>query len=72
MVSQYNEFTVLDDIHLNGEFTAGPTEYNLASGGVGYSTSGDFLSAEMIATIDGFAADIVSGAIAVPSVPAEG
>jgi len=58
--------------HLNGEFTAGPVEYNLATGGLGYSRSGGFLSAEMVATIDGFAADIISGAIEVPSVPAGG
>ena len=58
--------------HLNGEFTAGPVEYNLASGGVGYSQSGGFLSSDIVDAIDGFAADIISGAIAVPSVPAGG
>jgi len=54
--------------HLTGSFTAGPTEYNLAVDGVGYSTSGGFID-DIVADIEAFKAMIVSGAIVVPTVP---
>ncbi len=56
--------------HINGEFTGGPVEYNLAAGGVGYSTSGGFVD-DIADQIDAFAAKIISGEIVVPSDPAD-
>ncbi|MAP62686.1 MAG: BMP family ABC transporter substrate-binding protein [Microbacterium sp.] len=55
------------DSVLDGTVTAGTTVYDLSSDGVGYSTSGDFLSPETIETIDEFAAQITSGEIVVPA-----
>ena len=55
--------------HINGEFAAGNTIYDLAAGGVGYSTTGDHLSAETIATIDEWEAKIISGEVDVPTTP---
>lgn len=43
--------------------------FDLSVDGVGYSTTGDHLSADQIATIEGFKADIISGAITVPDAP---
>jgi basic membrane protein A len=43
--------------------------YNLEADGVGYSTSGDFLSEDTIAQIDDFAEQIKSGEITVPDAP---
>ena len=54
--------------HLTGNFTAGPSEYNLKSGGVGYSTSGGFID-DIVDQIDGYADQIVSGDIVVPVLP---
>lgn len=54
--------------HLEGNFTAGPVEYNLAQGGVGYSTSGGFID-DITDQIDDFADQIISGAITVPTEP---
>jgi len=55
---------------LDGTFTAGPTTYDLSVDGVGYSTTGDFLSADTIAQIENFKTQIVDGTIVVPTVPA--
>ena len=52
-----------------GSFAAGNTVYDLSVDGVGYSTSGDFLTAEQIATIDDYKQQIIDGAIEVPTVP---
>ena len=54
--------------HLTGNFTGGPQEYNIASGGVGYSTSGGFID-DIVDEIEGFAAQIVAGTIVVPTDP---
>ncbi len=54
--------------HLTDQFTAGPTEYNLAAGGVGYSTSGGFID-DITDEIDAFVAQIVAGEIVVPTDP---
>jgi basic membrane protein A len=43
--------------------------YNLEADGVGYSTSGDFLSEDTITQIDEFAEQIKSGEITVPDAP---
>lgn len=59
-------FAIFD--HLTGNFTAGPTEYDLASGGVGYSTSGGFID-DIVGDIDAFVDQIISGAIIVPVLP---
>lgn len=59
-------FAIFD--HLTGNFTAGPTEYDLASGGVGYSTSGGFID-DIVGEIDAFVDQIISGAIVVPVLP---
>jgi len=55
---------------LDGTFTSGQTIYDLSVDGVGYSTSGDFLSADAIAQIESFKAQIIDGTIVVPTVPA--
>ncbi len=52
-----------------GSFAAGNTVYDLSVDGVGYSTSGDFLTADQIATIDDYKQQIIDGAIEVPTVP---
>ena len=52
-----------------GTFTAGNTVYDLAVDGVGYSTSGDYL-ADIVDQLDAFKAEIIAGAIVVPTAPA--
>lgn len=59
-------YAILD--HLEGNFTAGPTEYNLAADGVGYSTSGGFID-DIVDQIEAFKAQIVAGEIVVPTLP---
>lgn len=54
----------------DGSVEAGTSVYDLADDGVGYSTSGDKLSAETIAKLDEFAAQIKDGTIKVPTTPA--
>lgn len=56
--------SVLDD-----SFTPGQTIYDLSVDGVGYSTSGNFLSAGTIAQIEKYKAQIIDGTIIVPTVP---
>jgi basic membrane protein A len=52
-----------------GTFTGDIQVFDLARDGVGYATSGDFLSAETIATIEDYKAKIISGEITVPTDP---
>ena len=54
---------------LDGMFAAGNTVYDLSVDGVGYSTSGDFLTADQIATIEDYKAQIIAGDITVPTAP---
>lgn len=51
----------------DGTVEAGTTRFDLASGGVGYSTSGDFLSPETIEALEAFADQITAGDIDVPT-----
>ena len=57
--------------HLEGTFGPGETRYDLSVDGVGYSTSGDFLSADIIAQLEEFKAQIIDGTIVVPTDPTE-
>ena len=54
----------------DGTFAAGNTVYDLSVDGVGYSTSGDFLTEDQIATIEDYKAQIIDGTIEVPTTPA--
>ncbi|MEQ8437763.1 MAG: BMP family ABC transporter substrate-binding protein [Ilumatobacter fluminis] len=54
----------------DGTFAAGNTVYDLSVDGVGYSTSGDFLTEEQITQIEDFKAQIIDGTIEVPTTPA--
>ncbi|HSM01559.1 MAG TPA: BMP family ABC transporter substrate-binding protein [Acidimicrobiia bacterium] len=54
--------------HLTGNFTAGPTEYDLAADGVGYSTSGGFID-DIVDQLEAYKAQIVAGEIVVPVLP---
>ncbi len=51
-----------------GTFAPGNTVYDLSVDGVGYSTSGGFVD-DIVDQLEAFKADIVSGAIEVPTVP---
>ncbi|MCB0968550.1 MAG: BMP family ABC transporter substrate-binding protein, partial [Ilumatobacter sp.] len=53
----------------DGMFAAGNTVYDLSVDGVGYSTSGDFLTADQITQIEDFKAQIIDGTIEVPTTP---
>ena len=53
---------------IEGSFAPGPVEYNLAAGGVGYSTSGGFID-DIVDEIEVFADQIISGEIVVPTLP---
>lgn len=59
-------YAILD--HLEGNFTGGPTEYNLAADGVGYSTSGGFID-DIVDQVEAYKAQIISGEIVVPTLP---
>jgi basic membrane protein A len=59
-------YAILD--HLTGNFTSGPSEYNLAADGVGYATSGGFID-DIVDQLEDFKARIVSGEIVVPTAP---
>jgi basic membrane protein A len=50
----------------NGEFTSGPTTYDLEQGGVDYSTTGGLID-DLTAQLDEFKAQIIAGEITVPS-----
>jgi len=51
----------------DGTVESGTALFDLASDGVGYSTSGSFLSPETIEAIDAFAEQIIAGEIEVPT-----
>ena len=57
--------------HLEGTFGAGETRYDLSVDGVGYSTTGGFLSDDIIEQLEGFKAQIIDGSIVVPTDPTE-
>ena len=52
-----------------GTFAGGVQVFDLKRDGVGYSTSGDFLSAETIAKLEELKAQIIDGTITVPTDP---
>lgn len=54
---------------VDGEDPDGTVTYDLAADGVGYSTSGDFLSPEVIEQLETYKEQIVSGEIEVPTAP---
>ena len=54
---------------VEGSFTPGVQVFDLSVDGVGYATSGDNLSAETIAALEDFKAQIIAGDITVPEVP---
>ena len=53
---------------LAGRFVAGPTNLDLAAGGVGYSTSGSAIT-PYLTQLDGYRKRIISGDIVVPNSP---
>ena len=53
---------------LNDEFTPGGVRLGLAEGGIDYSTSGGFVD-DIAADLDGYAEQIISGEITVPTEP---
>ncbi|MDW3217687.1 MAG: BMP family ABC transporter substrate-binding protein [Acidimicrobiales bacterium] len=57
--------------HLDGDFGPGEQRYDLSVDGVGYSTSGDFLPEDVIATLEDFKQQIIDGDIVVPTDPAD-
>ncbi len=57
--------------HIEGTFTAGETRYDLSVDGVGYSTSGGFLSPDTIEQLEAYKAQIIDGTIVVPTNPTE-
>jgi basic membrane protein A len=64
-VGVYDYLTEVND----GTFPSGPVVYDLASDGVGYSTSGDMLSQETIDRLEEFKQQIIDGEITVPTEP---
>lgn len=64
-VAVYEYLTDLVD----GEDPSGTVTYDLAVDGVGYSTSGDFLSPDVITQLDEFKQQIIDGEITVPTTP---
>jgi basic membrane protein A len=54
---------------LDGTLEPGELTFDLASDGVGYSTSGEFLAEDVIAEMEAAREGIVSGEITVPTVP---
>jgi basic membrane protein A len=65
-VAVYNTIEALIDGSIN---LGGVTVFDLSVDGVGYSTTGDHLSADEIAQLESAKADIISGAISVPTAP---
>jgi len=65
-VGVHGFITSVDD----GSVAAGTRVFDLAADGVGYSTSGDQLSADTIAKLDELAAQIKDGSLEVPTTPA--
>jgi basic membrane protein A len=64
------DVAVYDNIeaHLDGTLEAGEQVFDLASDGVGYSTSGGFVD-DITDQLDEFAAQIAAGEIEVPEAP---
>ncbi len=56
------------DAHLNGNFEAGNTVYDLSVDGVGYSTSGGFVD-DIVPQLEEFKEQIIAGDIVVPTEP---
>jgi basic membrane protein A and related proteins len=54
---------------VNGELEAGVQTFDLSNDGVGYSTSGDFLSDEVISELEDLRQQIANGEIEVPTTP---
>jgi len=54
---------------VDGEPDQGFTTFTLADDGVGYSTSGNFLTPETIATIEDYKEQIIAGDLEVPTAP---
>ena len=54
---------------VEGDLEAGVRRFDLANDGVGYSTSGDFLTADVIAAIEDLKQQIIDGEIEVPTAP---
>ena len=61
-------FNVIEE-EASGAFAPGIKVFDLSVDGVGYSTSGDFLSDDIIAQLEDFKAQIIAGDIEVPTVP---
>ena len=56
--------------YVNGTFAGGKADVlDLKGEGVGYATSGNFLTADTIKKVEAYKADIISGKITVPSKP---
>ena len=54
--------------HVNGNFEAGNTVYDLKADGVGYSTTGGFVD-DIVADLEDYKAQIIAGDIVVPTEP---
>jgi basic membrane protein A and related proteins len=54
---------------VNGELEAGVQTFDLSNDGVGYSTSGDFLSDEVISQLEDLRSQVAAGEIEVPTTP---
>jgi basic membrane protein A and related proteins len=58
------------EAYTKGTFAGGKADvFDLKADGVGYATSGGFLTADTIKKIDGYKADIIAGKITVPTKP---
>ena len=60
-------YNMIED-QVNGEFTAGANVFDLASDGVGYSTSGGFID-DITDQLDDYKQQIIDGEIEVPTTP---
>jgi basic membrane protein A len=65
------DVAVFDTIkaEVDGMFAGDIQVFDLSRDGVGYSTSGDFLSADVIAMLEDYKAQIIAGDITVPTAP---
>ena len=61
-------FNTIESV-VGGEDVAGIAVFDLEAGGVGYSTSGDFMDQETIDQLEELKASIVDGTIEVPTAP---
>ena len=62
-------FETIRDVN-EGDFTGGVRTFDLAANGVGYSTTGDHMSEDVIAQLEDFKQQIIDGEIEVPDTPA--